>query len=85
MPIGNWKYVDRIYSVVLELQTRINRQRLYDLMAEIRRICHARRHSMTNFQGLQFSNFNEASEDQIGVWAGTIEIGLVNENILAET
>ena len=54
-------------------------------MAEIRRICHARRHSMTNFQRLQFSNFNEASEDQIGVWAGTIEIGLVNENILAET
>ena len=85
VPIGNWKYVDRIYSVVLELQTRINRQRLYDLMAEIRRICHARRHSMTNFQRLQFSNFNEASEDQIGVWAGTIEIGLVNENILAET
>ena len=84
-PIGNWSYVSRTYSVILELQTRVSRQRLYDLMAEVRRICHARRHSMTNFQRLQFSNFNEAVEDQVGVWMGTVEIALVNENISAET
>jgi len=84
-PIGNWSYVSRTYSVILELQTRVSRQRLYDLMAEVRRICHSRRHSMTNFQRLQFSNFNEAVEDQIGVWMGTVEIALVNENISAET
>ena len=84
LPVGNWNYVNRSYSVVLELQTRSSRQRLYDLMAEVRRICHARRHSMTNFQRLQFSNFNEASEDQLGVWIGTIELALVNENISAE-
>ena len=85
IPIGNWNYGNKTYNVEVELYTRIDRQRLYDLMAEVRRICHSRRHSMTNFQRLQFSNFNEAVEDQVGVWMGTVEIALVNENISAET
>ena len=85
IPEGNWKYVNRIYAVSLEITTKTSRQRLYDLMAEVRRICHARRHSMTNFQRLQFVAFNEAVDDQLNVWVGTIEIRLVNTNVLAET
>ena len=85
IPLGNWKYVNRIYAVSLEITTKTSRQRLYDLMGEVRRICHARRHSMTNFQRLQFVAFNEAVDDQLNVWVGTIEIRLVNTNVLAET
>ena len=44
-PIGNWKYGNRTYNIELTLYTNGNRQRLYDLMGEIRRICHAQRHS----------------------------------------
>ena len=58
-PLGNWTYVNRTYVVNINLQTRESRQRLYDLMQEVRRICHARRHDMTNFQRIQFLNFNE--------------------------
>ena len=54
-------------------------------MAEVRKICHARRHNMTNFQRLQFLNFNEEVGEQVNVWIGTIELQTVNENILAET
>ena len=85
IPIGNWKFVNRTYNIVVEMQTRASRQRLYDLMAEVRRICHASRHSMTNFQRLQFLNFNEEVGEQVNVWIGTIELQTVNENILAET
>ena len=84
-PIGNWKYINRMYNITAEIQTRNGRQRLYDLMAEIRKICHVRRHSMTNFQRLQFLNFNEEVGEQVNVWIGTIELQTVNENILAET
>ena len=84
-PIGNWKFINRLYNITIELQTRANRQRLYDLMAEVRKICHVRRHSMTNFQRLQFINFNEEIGEQVNVWIGTIELQTVNENILAET
>jgi len=85
IPIGNWKYINRTYNITIELQTRNSRQRLYDLMAEIRKICHVRRHSMTSFQRLQFINFNEEVGEQVNVWLGTIELQVVNENILAET
>ena len=40
---------------------------------------------MTNFQRIQFVAFNEAVDDQLNVWVGTIEIRLVNTNVLAET
>ena len=85
IPIGNWKYINRMYNIEVELQTRNGRQRLYDLMAEIRRICHVRRHNMTKFQRLQFRNFNENVGEQVNVWIGTIDIQVVNENVLAET
>ena len=84
-PIGNWKYVRRQYNIELELLTRQSRQRLYDIMAEIRRICHSRRHSFTSFQRIQFLQFTEAVGENTNIWTGTIDIQFVNEDILAET
>ena len=85
VPIGNWNYVNRTYGVILEITTKTSRQRLYDLMAEIRRICHARRHNMTNFQRLQFLDFTESVDEQINMWTGVVQIQVVNTNVLAET
>ena len=53
-PIGNWKYGNRRYTLEIEVYTLHGRQRLYDLMREVRRICHARKHALTNFQRQQF-------------------------------
>ena len=50
-PIGNWKYGNRTYNIEIEIFTLNSRQRLFNLMQEIRRICHARMHSLTNFSG----------------------------------
>ena len=84
-PVGNWKYVNRAYNVTVSIQTRVSRQRLYDLMAEVRRVCHARRHSLTNFQRMQFQSFNEGVGEQANVWVGDAAFSLINEGILAET
>jgi len=84
-PIGNWKYGNRTYSIVLELWTLTSRQRLYDLMLEIRRICHTRMHSLTNFQRQQFMSFAEETSAQVNMWTGQIEIQLVNNAVLLET
>ena len=84
-PIGNWKYGNRTYSLEIEVYTLTSRQRLYDLMREMRRICHARRHSLTNFQRQQFVNFQELTQEQANVWAGTISVNLENNAVLLET
>ena len=84
-PIGNWKYGDRAFQVELELFTLNSRQRLYDLMGEVRRICHARMHSLTNFQRHQFVSFSEETSDQANIWTGTIDIRLENNAVLLET
>ena len=84
-PIGNWQYVNRSYNVELELSTQVSRQRLYNMVQEIRRICYARRHSMTNFQRLQFQGFNEITQNQANIWVGTVSIQLVNDSEQAAT
>ena len=84
-PIGNWTYGDREYTVDLEIWTLRERQRLFNLMQEIRRICHARMHSLTNFQRIQFINFNEMTSDTVNVWMGNSQIQLVNNGVLLET
>ena len=70
-PIGNWQYVDRVYNVELEINTQVSRQRLYNLVQEIRRICYAR--------------FNELTQNQANIWSGTVSIQLVNNAEQAST
>ena len=84
-PIGNWKYGNRMYSLEIDVYTLTSRQRLYDLMREMRRICHARKHSLTNFQRQQFVNFQELTQEQANIWAGTVSINLENNAVLLET
>ena len=81
-PIGNWKYGDRAYNVDLEIYTLNSRQRLYNLMQEVRRITHARKSSLTNFQRQQFMNFSEEVSEQVNVWTGSVSIRLENNGIL---
>jgi len=84
-PIGNFKFGDRIYYVALEIYTNTSRQRLYDLMREVRRICHSRIHSLTNFQRIRFVNFNESTDTQVNLWNGIIQIELINNSVSLET
>jgi len=83
-PIGNYKYGNRQYMVELEVYTLVDRQRLYNMMREIRRICHVKIHSLTNFQRIRFMNFSEQTQQQVNMWVGTIGIQLENRAVLLE-
>ena len=85
MPIGNWKYGNRQYNVDLEVYTKQSRLNLYNLVREIRRICHARMHDMTNFQRIQFLSYSEQSQEQANIWVASVQIQLVNNGVLLET
>jgi hypothetical protein len=84
-PIGNWNYANKSYNVEVEVFTRTDRQRLYDLMQEIRRICHDRMHDITSFQRVQFKGFVEQTQQQANLWTGIVNIQLVNQATLMET
>ena len=84
-PIGNFKYGNRTYAVELEVYTLASRQRLYDVMREIRRICHVKVHGLTNFQRLKFVNFSELTQEQVNMWSGMITIQLEHRAVLLET
>ena len=84
-PIGNYKYGNRNYLVELQVYTLANRQRLYDVMREVRRILHVKVHGLTNFQRVRFVNFSELTQDQVNLWTGIITVQLENRAVLLET
>ena len=84
-PIGNWTYGNRTYNIELEVHTNSQRQRLYDIIREIRKLCHSRMHSLTNFHRIRFVSFNELTQQQVNVWSGIVNIQLENSAILLET
>ena len=84
-PIGNWTYGNRFYAIELEVHTLDSRQRLYNLMQEARRICHARASNLSGFQRIQFMNFGELTTEQVNLWSGSITIELQNYAITLET
>tara|TARA_R110000824_G_scaffold353724_1_gene540816 strand:+ start:55 stop:507 length:453 start_codon:yes stop_codon:yes gene_type:complete len=84
-PIGNYKYGNRQYMVELTVYTLVDRQRLYNIMREIRRICHVKVHGLINFQRVKFVNFSEQTQQQVNMWVGTIGIQLENRAVLLET
>ena len=83
--IGNYKYGNRIYNVEIELWTKNQRQRLYDLMREIRRSVHNTKHSLDDFQRWQVVNFIEPTNAQANIWTGSMTIVLENNSIFLET
>ena len=54
-------------------------------MREIRRVVHANKHGMTNYQRWQVTSFVEPVVDQANIWTGTVSILLENNAILLET
>ena len=83
--IGNHSYGDREYNLQIQVFSMTSRQRLWDLMREIRRICHAQRHSMTNFQRVLFRSMNEVDlENNENIWHGVIDVVLENRSISLE-
>ena len=51
-------------------------------MQEVRRITHARKSSLTNFQRQQFMNFSEEVSEQVNIWTGSVSIRLENNAVL---
>ena len=81
-PIGNWLYAHQTYQVTLELYTKSSRQRLYNLMREIRRVIHAKIHDLTGFMRVKFDNFVEDADSQQNLWIGRVTLELTNNAIL---
>lgn len=84
-PIGNWVYVNRTTRMLLEIWTETSRQRLWDIAGELRRIAHLFRHTMTNYQRIQWNRFEELIDTEMNAWAGRATVTLENNGVLAET
>jgi len=84
---GNYQYYDRVFPLVLEITTRHSRQRLYDIMATIRRIAFTKKHDITNngYQLIRFGGFWESVTSEQKIWRGQIKITFEDLGKTADT
>lgn len=73
---GTYRYYDRVFTLILELYTSDSRQRLYDMMAMIRKIIFTKQWDTDNnqYQLIRFGSFAEILYTELNIWHGQIRI-----------
>src|SRR3990167_2273130 len=81
----NWRdhyaYADWTVFIRVEIYTIASRQRLYDLMQEVRRIIRAQKHNVGAYQLARYVSFSELTQEQLNFWAGFCRISLESKGI----
>lgn len=82
-----YSYFDKYTDFILEVWTKVSRQRLLDMKREIMRITMAKLHkpAETNYQLLRYKNFIEQNTDNLNIWKGIINISLESSRLAFST
>ena len=87
---GNWTYKDMKATVSIDilvgyspLSYDVAHQRLYDLVAEIRRISYANRHNVSPYHLCRYIGFSPTMEEKYGVWSGKCRVSIESEGVEA--
>lgn len=73
-----YQYKNITVTVPVEIYTGNGRQRLYDLMAEVRRIVYTYQRALTPYQQLYYDGFQEDIEGKHLIWSGTAMMRLTS-------
>jgi len=74
----SYEYKDVDVIVPIRIHTKNSRQRLYDIMAEIRRIVYTYQRAIRPWQQLYYDNFQETSVGQHLYWQGVCTVRLTS-------
>jgi len=74
----SYTFKDFDVTVPIEVHTKKSRQRLYDLMAEVRRIIYTYQRAVRPYQQMYYDTFQEVSEGLHNYWKGTCSVRLTS-------
>ena len=75
------KYADELVNIEIVIFTMKDRQRLYDLMQEIRRIFRTYKHFFGTYHEAIYLSFVELTQQQLNIWNGIIRTQLDERRI----
>ena len=86
---GEWQYSDIVAEVQCKIVTAVSRQRLYDLMQQVRRIIRVNKHNRgyigTTFQAIRYTRFTENVTGKINNWEGVCFLEIQAAGVAQET
>lgn len=78
-------YKDVKFDVLVEIHSIVNRQRLYDLKAEVRRIIHANMHNFEGYDICYYRSFSDLGQANLNYWQGIIRVQFMSNKVLLDT
>jgi len=82
---ANFNYYDRVFPVIVEIYTRVSRQRMRDLGKMIRMLCNDNKHSFPNYQLIRYRAQDESIEENLNIWRYRFRFNLESNVVLAES
>ena len=68
------EHYDKVFPLVVLIQSSVSRQRLYDIKKQLRLICFNNIHSFTGWQRLLYKTFIEEGDEQPKTYKGRIRL-----------
>lgn len=82
---GNIQYYDRIFSIVLDLWTKKDRQRLRDIWKTVKAICLDKKHNFSGYQLIRLNSYAEMTTETLNIWRGIIRLTVESHGVAAES
>ena len=81
-----WAYRDIKFDVLVEIKTMEGRQRLFDLIATVRKLIHTNTHnsSTTHYQVLRYGGATELAQSESNIWSGTVRVSFESSGVILD-
>ena len=83
--VANFNYYNRFFPIVIEIYTKVSRQRMRDLGKMIRMICNDKKHDFPSYQLIRYSGQDESIEENLNIWRYRFRFQLEANAVTAES
>ena len=83
--VANFNYYNRFFPIVVEIYTKVSRQRMRDLGKMVRMICNDKKHAFPSYQLIRYSGQDESVEENLNIWRYRFRFQLESNVVAAES
>jgi hypothetical protein len=82
---GNVSYYDRSYPLIIEVWTKVDRQRLRDMWKQVKGIIFDHLFAIEGYQIIMIKSYREMTADALNIWKSEIKISVDAAGVCVET
>jgi len=82
---GNVHYYDKAYPILLELWTRVDRQRVRDMWKQVKGIVFDHLFAIDGYQIIKIQSYTEMVNDALNIWRAQVKLSIEAAGVCIDT